>query len=96
MKRKIKIINVPEEELDMFAKHGVKTIVAGSKRINLVKRKKKKAFTDEELDKVGVWLKSPEGKKALKDAQESTCEVEKMIEDMKKIDPKLLKEPFNI
>ena len=33
---KIKKINVPEEELDMFAKHGVKTIVAGSKRINLV------------------------------------------------------------
>jgi hypothetical protein len=52
MKKKIKIINVPEKELDMFAKHGVKTIVAGSKRINLVKRKKKKVLTDEEHDKM--------------------------------------------
>jgi hypothetical protein len=94
MKRKI--INVPEEELDMFAKHGVKTIVAGSKRINLVKRKKKRVFTDEELDKVGVWLKSPEGRLALRNSQENCSEVEKIIEDMKKIDPKLLREPFNI
>ena len=94
MKRKI--INVPEEELDMFAKHGVKTIIAGSKRINLVKRKKKRAFTDEKLDKIRVWLKSPEGIKAIKDAQGDTSEVEKIIEDMKKIDPKLLREPFNI
>ena len=93
---KIKKINVPEEELDMFAKHGVKTIIAGSKRINLVKRKKKRVFTDEELDKVGVWLKSPEGRKALKDAQGGTSEVEKIIENMKKIDPKLLKESFII
>ena len=53
-------------------------------------------FTDEELDKVGVWLKSPEGRKALKDAQGGTSEVEKIIENMKKIDPKLLKESFNI
>src|ERR1035437_8487538 len=94
--QKRKTINVPEEELDMFAKHGVKTIVAGSKRINLVKRKKKRVFTDEELDKVGVWLKSPEGIKALKDAQGGTSEVEKIIENMNKIDPQLLKEPFNI
>lgn len=47
MKRKI--INVPEEELDMFAKYGVKTIIAGNKRINLVKTKasKKKKIVDE-------------------------------------------------
>lgn len=38
MKKK-KIIKVPEDELDMFAKHGVKTIVAGNKVIKLTKKK---------------------------------------------------------
>jgi hypothetical protein len=42
MKKKVKVINVPEKELDMFAKHGVKTIVAGSKRFNLIPKKTKK------------------------------------------------------
>ena len=96
MKKKLKIINVPEEELDMFAKHGVKTIVAGSKRINLVKRKKKKVLIDEELDKLAKWLKSPEGRKRIREGQKNTDEVEKIIEDMKKIDPILLTKPFNI
>lgn len=41
MKKKTKIINVPEEELDMFAKYGVTTIQAGRKTINLVKNKTK-------------------------------------------------------
>jgi hypothetical protein len=68
---KIKKINVPEEELDMFAKHGVKTIVAGSKRINLVKRKKKRVFTDEELDKLAEWLKSPEGRRKIRESQKN-------------------------
>lgn len=36
-----KVINVPEEELDMFALCGVKTIKAGSKIFKLVKTKKK-------------------------------------------------------
>jgi hypothetical protein len=39
---KIKIIKVPENELDMFAKHGVKTIVMGSKKLKLTKLSKKK------------------------------------------------------
>jgi hypothetical protein len=42
MKKKIKVINVSEEELDMFAKCGVKTIIVGSKKINIVKSKKNK------------------------------------------------------
>jgi len=41
MKKK-KIIKVPEEELDMFTKHGVKTIIMGSKKIKLTKVNKKK------------------------------------------------------
>jgi hypothetical protein len=42
MTKKIKIIKVPETELDMFAKHGVKTIVMGSTVIKLTKPNKKK------------------------------------------------------
>lgn len=38
-KKKKKIILVPENELDMFAKYGVKKIVAGNKTIKLVKQK---------------------------------------------------------
>ena len=38
---KKKVTKVPAEELDMFAKHGVKTIQKGSKTIKLVKSKKK-------------------------------------------------------
>ena len=38
---KKKVVKVPAEELDMFAKHGVKTIQKGSTTIKLVKPKKK-------------------------------------------------------
>jgi len=38
--RRIKIIKIPETELDMFSKHGVKTIVMGKKKIKLTKVKK--------------------------------------------------------
>lgn len=41
MKKK-KIIHIPEEDLDMFAKYGVKTIVAGNKEIKLIKSKNNK------------------------------------------------------
>lgn len=34
------IIEVPEEELDMFAKYGVKVIVAGKTEYKLTKKKK--------------------------------------------------------
>ncbi len=37
-----KIIKVDESELDMFAKHGVKSILKGNTEIKLVKSKKKK------------------------------------------------------
>lgn len=33
-------IDVPEEELDMFAKHGIKTIIVGKTKYKLVKTKK--------------------------------------------------------
>jgi hypothetical protein len=39
-KKKQKTINVPDTELDMFAKYGVKTIIAGNKTINIIKTKK--------------------------------------------------------
>jgi hypothetical protein len=42
MMKKVKVIKVPESELDMFAKHGVKTIVMGSTKIKLTKVTKKK------------------------------------------------------
>jgi len=37
-----KIIKVDESELDMFAKHGVKSILKGNTEIKLVISKKKK------------------------------------------------------
>lgn len=42
MKPAKKVVKVDESELDMFAKHGVKSIQMGSKEIKLVKSKKKK------------------------------------------------------
>lgn len=40
MKKSKKVIFIPEQELDMFAKCGVETIIMGSKTIKLVKPKK--------------------------------------------------------
>lgn len=54
MKKK-KIIKVPEEELDMFAKYGVKTIVDGNKVIKLTKTKKMKKINAEEFLKLKGW-----------------------------------------
>lgn len=39
-KEKAGEIEVPEENLDMFAKHGVKTIIVGKTKYKLVKTKK--------------------------------------------------------
>jgi hypothetical protein len=41
MKKK-EVFNIPEDELDMFTKHGVKTIVAGNAIYKLTKKKPKK------------------------------------------------------
>lgn len=42
MAKSKKEILVPEGDLDMFSKHGVKSIKMGSKTLKLVKRKRKK------------------------------------------------------
>lgn len=39
-KGKSKVIVAPEKDLDMFAKYGVKTIIAGSKTIKIKKNPK--------------------------------------------------------
>lgn len=59
-------------------------------------QEKKLPINQEELDKIAVWLKSPEGRLALKNSQENCSEIEKIIEKMGDIDPKILREPFNI
>lgn len=37
-----KTINIPGDNLDMFTKHGVKTIVAGNTKYNIVKPRRKR------------------------------------------------------
>jgi len=39
MAKKQQIIDIPEEELDMFTKYGVKTIIKGNKKLKLKKAK---------------------------------------------------------
>lgn len=46
------------------------------------------------LKKLADWLRSDEGKKAIKDGQEKISEAEKAIDKMNDIDPKTLNEPF--
>ena len=52
-----------------------------------------KTFTDEELQALADWLKSDEGKAKIKEAQEKSDDV---IDKLRDIDPKILREPFNI
>ena len=49
-----------------------------------------------DLAKLAIWLKSDEGKQAIREAQEGTSEVEKIIKDMTTIDRETLKIHFNI
>ena len=51
---------------------------------------------DEEMAKLAAWLKSEEGLRRIRESQQIVSEVEKAIENMKKIDLKKLREPFTI
>jgi len=55
-----------------------------------------KPITQEELDGLAVWLKSDEGKQKMKEAQEKADKFCEELDKMFDIDPKLLREPFNI
>ena len=51
-------------------------------------------ITDEELQKLADWLKSDEGKKAIKESQDKADAANKIIDKMRDIDPKWLTEPY--
>lgn len=53
-------------------------------------------ISDEELLRLAEWLKSDEGKEALKIAQEKAEETCKIIDKMNDIDQETLTTPFNI
>jgi hypothetical protein len=53
-------------------------------------------ITDEELQKIADWLKSDEGKKAIKESQDKADAASKIIDKMRDIDPEKLREPFTI
>jgi hypothetical protein len=56
----------------------------------------KKGLTQKELDDLRDWLQSDEGKQTMKEALEKADETCKIIDSMRDIDPKKLREPFNI
>jgi hypothetical protein len=56
----------------------------------------KKELWDEQLKKLADWLKSDEGKKIIKESLAKTSELEKIIDSMNDIDPKILTDPFTI
>jgi hypothetical protein len=58
--------------------------------------KNKKIITDKQLDELAAWLQSDEGRKKIKESQDKAHAVCKIIESMNDIDPKILREPFNI
>ena len=51
-------------------------------------------ITQEELDRLAEWLKSDEGRKAIRESQETANEVNKIIDKMRDIDPEKLREPY--
>jgi hypothetical protein len=53
MSKRIRVINVPDGELDMFTKHGVTAIRMGSTRYNLVKSP---VLSYEELEAMSLEL----------------------------------------
>ena len=50
-------------------------------------------FTDEELANLKKWLESEEGKRKMREGQEAA---DKIIDKLNDIDPKILREPFDI
>ncbi len=54
------------------------------------------SVSQEELDKLAAWLDSDEGKRVMKEAINKANEVCDTLERAFDVDPKLLREPFNI
>ena len=54
----------------------------------------KKPISDEELQRLADWLKSDEGRKKIRESQETADEVCKIIDSMNNISPELLHTPF--
>lgn len=50
----------------------------------------------QDLRHLAEWLKSAEGKLKIKEAQEQAEKDSKIIDKLRDIDPKILREPFNI
>ena len=53
-------------------------------------------LTDKDLQKLADWLKSDEGRKIIKESQDKVDAIERIINKMNDIDPKILKDPFTI
>lgn len=51
---------------------------------------------EEDLKRLAEWLRSDEGKRILEESQNEAEETNMIIDSMTKIDPKILKEPFDI
>jgi hypothetical protein len=56
----------------------------------------KKPISDEELQRLADWLKSDEGRKKIRESQETADEVCKIIDSMNDINPEILTTPFDI
>lgn len=53
-------------------------------------------ISDEELQRLAEWLKSDEGREKIREALKKADETNKIIDSMRDIDPKKLREPFTI
>jgi uncharacterized protein YnzC (UPF0291/DUF896 family) len=53
-------------------------------------------ISDEELQRLAEWLKSDEGREKIREALKKADETCKIIDSMRDIDPKKLREPFTI
>lgn len=57
---------------------------------------KGKKLSDDELQRLSDWLISDAGKKIIRESQDKADAVCKIIEEMNKIDPKILNQPYTI
>ena len=55
-----------------------------------------KEITDAELQLIGTWLQSPEGREKIRTAQECAEKFSKALDEMLDINPEKLREPYNI
>ena len=58
--------------------------------------KEKKSLSQKEFDDLKEWLQSDEGKRIIKENLNKADAVCRIIDSMNDIDPKILREPFNI